>query len=98
MVLSGEESQAYLLRYHLGKRAEEPRLEAPPVRPAGYVPVSYKVTKRETDHYALQVPDKAPGEDGVIGRMLAAAWDSVGPRVHHIYKSSLKLRHYPGEL
>ena len=53
VVLSGKESQAYLLRYYLGKRTEELRPEALPVRPVGYVPVSYKVTKRETDYYAL---------------------------------------------
>ena len=72
VTLSGEESKAYLLRYHLGKRAKEPRPKAPPAKSAGYVPVSYKVTKRETDHYALQAPDKAPGKDKVTGKMLAA--------------------------
>lgn len=73
VTLFGKESKAYLLRYYLGKQAEELRLEAPLVKSAGYVPVSYKITKRETDYYALQVLNKVPGEDKVTGRILVAA-------------------------
>lgn len=73
VTLSGEESEAYLLRYYLGKRVEKPQPKAPPAKLAEYVPVSYKVTKQETNYYALQVLNKVPGEDGITGKILVAA-------------------------
>ena len=97
-LIVGEEAEEVLRRTHFGYGAEELQPELPPLQPNRYIPVPWEVTPREAKYYTLQALNKAPGEDGVTGRILQAAWSSVGGRVWQVYKASLRLRHYPGAL